>query len=201
MQYVYAACSATGASMAADRKKPGKTESLTIRLDPKTKFVIDFIARVKGQSITTVVERAIMDAADGTDIGSHQMPETWRDFWSVSDGVRALKIASDSRLYPSYEEEFLVNFARIHWPFFYLSARKGEFHMAYVDILWPKIHEFLEIWQNTKSSDYFAAGKVMQEAIRAAGVRPPEWPAATAPTPPPPSVPPRHEDLDDEIPF
>ena len=36
-----------------------KTEALTLRLDPKVRFLIDLIARQKRQSITGVIESAI----------------------------------------------------------------------------------------------------------------------------------------------
>jgi len=45
------------------KKKPNqgarKTEALTLRLDPKVRFLIDLIARQKRQSITGVIESAI----------------------------------------------------------------------------------------------------------------------------------------------
>lgn len=67
--------------------------------------------------------------------------------------------------------------------------------------IWPRIDEFVDIWTRTKSSDYFAAGRAMQEAIRQAGLRPPEWPIK------PPEKPLQSQknqvinDLNDDIPF
>jgi predicted HicB family RNase H-like nuclease len=46
-----------------------RSETLSLRLDPKLRFAVEFIARLRGQTITTAVERAIKDAADSAVIG------------------------------------------------------------------------------------------------------------------------------------
>jgi hypothetical protein len=43
-------------------------------------------------------------------------------------------------------------------------------------VIWSRIDEFVNIWTRTKSNDYFAAGRGMQEAVKQAGLRAPEWP-------------------------
>ncbi len=183
------------------RKGVGKSETLTIRLDPKTRFMLEFMARHRGQTITTVVERAITAAANGLVIEDDESQRSWEYYWSIEEGVRALKVAAERQLYPSYDEERRIAFAREHWPFFYLSARKENLRAAFVSILWPRIDEFLDIWENDRRRDYFAAGKAMQQALKDAGVQPPTWPI---PADPPPKTGPRESfaaDLDDEIPF
>ena len=126
--------------MATEPKRTGKTEVLSMRMDPKTRFLVDVLARLRGQSISTVVERAILEAADSARIGDGNEIKTWRDYWSVSDGVRALNLAAEQYLYPSYDDEYKVEFARTHWPFFYSSASAKFPREHYVDILWPRIH-------------------------------------------------------------
>ena len=71
--------------MAVERTRGGKTQSLSLRLDPKTKFTLDFMARIRGQSITTVVERAIKEAAKNVGVGVEQLEgpnqlRIWSDF-------------------------------------------------------------------------------------------------------------------------
>lgn len=194
-------------------RRPAKTEVLSMRMDPKTRFLVEVLARHRGQSISTVVERAILEAADNAHIGGSEKAKTWRDYWHISDGVRALKMAADQELYPTYEDECRLVFTRTHWPFFYTEAN-CKFHKPWcIDIIWPKIDQFLEMWEDTKSNDYFATGKAMQQELRAAGIAPPDWPtkAPEKPAAPPPTKPsggagpswdaPKGGDLDDEIPF
>jgi hypothetical protein len=200
--------------MAAEPKRPAKSEVLSMRMDPKTRFLVDVLAKHRGQSISTVVERAILEAADNAVIGDPNEHKTWRDYWHISEGVRALQIAADKNLYPTYEEECLIIFARIHWPFFYTSSDCKIIKAWNVDIIWPRIDYFLDVWEETKSSNYFATGRLMQRALSDAGLAAPEWPikaaekAAPAPKAPPskggdgPSWDePKGGDLDDEIPF
>jgi hypothetical protein len=161
-----------------------KSESLTIRLDPKTRFMLEFISRLRGQTITTVVERAIAEAADAAVI--HQpgytedqaFDETWRSYWDVNEGVRALKIARERDLHPTYDEERRLAFAKRHWPFFYTNEDAVRLMPHYIEILWPRIDEFMETHEAHRTDDFFAAGKAMQQALRDAGVEPPEWPPA-----------------------
>lgn len=201
--------------MAADAKRSGKTEVLSMRMDPKTRFLLDVLTRLRGQSISTVVERVILEAADNASFGPGG-EFNWRRLWHVSEGVRYLNMISYKDLYPSYEDEYKLDFTRTHWPFFYTTRECKVCKDFLVGILWPRLDEFVELWTRTKSSDYFAAGKAMQKAILDANVQPPDWPPQT-PAPPksqtlPPASPQLQKapswdapqgsgDLDDEIPF
>ncbi len=179
--------------MARETKKGAKSEVLSMRMDPATRFLIDFIARCRGQSISAVVERAIQEAADSIDLpdaaGTGKIK--WTHFWHINEGVRSLKMWSENKLYPNYEEQFIVSFANMHWPFFYVTEKRTAYREIYIDIIWPHIDEFAEIWRNTMSTDRWAAGRAMRKAILNAGLQPPDWPPrpATPPPPPPPRAP------------
>jgi len=174
--------------MAKDRTRGGKTETLTIRLDPKTRFILEFISRAKGQLLTTVIERAISEAADKVQIADFTRTDGsyhrgWRDFWSLSEGERALKMAPYPELFPSYEDEKRLAFCREHHVFFYQSGGGDLFATPYIDVLWPRIDEFIQIHESRKSVDYLAAGKAMQEALKAAGLKGPDWSAGNVESP------------------
>lgn len=172
--------------MARETRKR-KSETLTIRLDPKTRFILEFLSRLKGQSITTVVERAIVKAADDETLVDHDdnIYLGWKDLWDVSEGVRALKIAARPELFPTYEEEKRLAFCREHWPFFWVTSSLKEFQTQYVDVLWPRIDEYIQIHEEQKTTNFYAAGTAMKEALQIAKLDPPNWPPS----------------IDDEIPF
>ena len=185
----------------AREPKTRKSETLTIRLDPKTRFILEYLSRLKGQSITTVVERAIIKAADQEDLPDHDggLPDGWKDFWDVSEGVRSLKISARSEFFPTYEEEKRLAFCNDHWPFFWSNKQRYSFLNHYVDVLWPRIDEFVQLHEDQKANDYFAAGKAMQEALSNAKLKPPAWPIPQKKI----ESPARDfvRDMDDEIPF
>ena len=198
--------------MPAEKQPRAKTLTLSLRLDPKTKFILDFVARIKGQSITTVVERALKETADGLGIGpkwddrgneTHQ--PTWSDFWDASEGVRTLRLVNHPGYPTTFDEDELKAFTLAHWQFFYLDQRGQEPKRGFTEILWPRIDHYLEIWREKKSSDYWAAGEAMKADLAAARVATPDWPPQTtakpAPAAPPPAAPAPASDLDDEIPF
>lgn len=172
-----------------------KTETLSLRLDPKTKFMLDFLSRVEGQSITTVVERAVREFARNVKIGSeYDVQRDWSAFWDASEGVRTLYMLADHHYPTNFEEDEKLAFARAHWQFFFTSDSYKTPRRAYVDVLWPKIEEYLTIWRDQKQTDYWAAGEAMKRDLRAAKVAPPDWPQVA-------KGPKETFDLDDEIPF
>lgn len=79
------------------KNKPGqgsrKTETLTLRLDPKVKIMIELISRIRRQSITGVVEAAIEEVAYDTDapyfddgkMNSHALGTIFSDVWSTDE--------------------------------------------------------------------------------------------------------------------
>jgi hypothetical protein len=183
----------------SESKRGPKTMALSLRLDPKTRFILEFVARIKGQSITTVVERAIKETADGLGIGPRYDEQgniedqlTWSDFWDPSEGVRTLRVLNSSDCPTTYDEDELRAFTLAHWPFFYTDQRRREPHRTYVDVLWPKIGAYAELWREKKRSDYWAAGEAMQADLAAARIAPPDWP---------PKPEPKTDPADIEIPF
>jgi predicted transcriptional regulator len=184
--------------------KRAKTETLSLRLDPKTKFMLDFVSRVEGQSITTVVERAIRDVAGRVGIQSEweNGSKTWAHYWDASEGMRALQLYADADYPTTFEEDEILRFAKTHWPFFYTTDKATTLRRPFVDLLWPKIGEYLAVWQNQRHQNYWAAGQAMKADLVAAQVQAPDWPIP--PTKPAQSKPTRESfaaDLDDEIPF
>jgi hypothetical protein len=185
--------------------KRAKSESLSLRLDPKTRFVLEFVARVEARSITTIVERAIREHADRVPVGREPSGygngtderQTWTAFWDPSEGVRTLKMLSEPELRTNHDDDERHAFTMAHRQFFYDSD--GDPVRAYADILWPEIDEFLEIWRTERTKNYWAAGEKMKARLSAARVAPPEWPPKSAPKKAPP--PPGGGDLDDDIPF
>ena len=188
--------------MAAERTRGTKTQSLSLRLDPKTKFILDFVARIKGQSITTVVERAIKEASAGVVIDADDFGNgsNWSDYWDPNEGVRTLKLLT-AREYPTtFDEDELRAFTLAHWAFFYEDLEGKRPRASYLDIIWPSVDRYMEIGRETKIANYWAAGEAMMADLSCAGIAPPNWPPKASEK----SSSQRQKpsgDLDDDIPF
>jgi hypothetical protein len=177
--------------MAPKKDRGTKTESLSLRLDPKTKFILEFVARINGQSLTTVVERAIRKQCDEVTVGDEWR---WHHFWDPEEGIRTLKLLACRDYTSTYDEDELRRFTEAHWEFFYTRRESDEPRRTYVETLWPKIEEYQRIWRNQRGSNYWAAGTAMVADLSAAQLKAPNWPRSEARAAKP-------ADLDDEIPF
>ena len=158
-----------------------KTENLSLRLDPKTKFMLEFMSRVRGQSLTAVVDQAIRDLADDTTISSefgngYRDQLNWKAFWDPSDGIRILNILGDKSYPTTSDEDELRQFTLDHWPFFYTNPEGNEPKRGIVDLLWPNIYKYLMIWKEGRASNYWCAGQEMASDLINARIDPPEWP-------------------------
>jgi hypothetical protein len=176
--------------MVLKKDRGAKTQTLSLRLDPKTKFTLEFVARIKGQTLTTIVERAIRESCDqvtiGSDFGNDKF--NWQSFWDPEEGVRTLKLLACDDYPSTYDEDDLREFTKAHWDFFYISEKAKVPRRAFVEILWPKIEDYRRTWHEQRDSDYWAAGKAMAVDLSAAKVQAPTWPR-------------KKSELDDEIPF
>jgi hypothetical protein len=168
--------------MPSKKRRGTRTETLSLRLDPKTKFTLEFVARINGQTLTTVIERAIRKSCDEVTIGDNSGSDrlSWNFFWDPDAGVRALKLLA-CREYPStYDEDQLRHFTKVHWPFFYTHLTSDNPCRMYVEILWPKIEEYLRIWRDQRDFNYWAAGAAMAADLSAAQLKAPAWPRGSA---------------------
>jgi hypothetical protein len=190
--------------MLAKKDRGAKTESLSLRLDPKTRFILEFASRINGQTITTLVERAIRASCDKVRLSSDFGREgpNWQDFWDPDEGVRTLMLLTSSDYPSSFDEDELKVFTEAHKVFFYLPGEGAPTpNRSFVKVLWPKIDEYRGIWRDQLDKDYWAAGNTMVADLSSAKIKPPVWP----PNPDPPrSASPRQSvrgDMDDEISF
>jgi 8-oxo-dGTP pyrophosphatase MutT (NUDIX family) len=193
--------------LASEISSRAKTQTLSLRLDPKTRFILEFMSRVRGQSITTIVERAIKEAAEKTGIGptndrhgNETSQQCWSDFWDPEEGVRSLNLIANTDYPTTFDDDEIRRFTIDHWEFFYVSVAASTPRRQFVSVLWPKLQSYMTVWRNTKSEDYWAAGRAMGEDLTKAKLGTPVWPRL-------PKAPESNKatsfgrDLNDEVPF
>jgi len=191
----------------ARRSRAPKSETLTLRIDPKSKFIVEFLALAVDRNITTVVERAVKSLADRTRVcmvynreGELSDWKTWEDFWHVSEGIRTIRTIRESELRRGYEDDELLDFVKFHIEFFSEYNDLDNLDQIRVDIIWPYVDQCLANWGDRAKDGPWKAGHLMSQLLSKADVPPPEWPrSSTSPPQPIKQVP--SGDLDDEIPF
>jgi hypothetical protein len=168
--------------MPQKKDRGAKTETLSLRMDPKTKFILEFVARINGQTLTTVVERAIRSSCDAVRVGESESDVgfNWKHFWDPDEGVRTLSLLAYKKYPSTYDEDELLRFTIEHWEFFYRYSNAMDPRHDYVQILWPKIEEYRRTWIKHRESDYWVAGKAMAADLSAAKITPPAWPRKKA---------------------
>ena len=188
-------------NMSPEKSTRTKTLTLSLRLDPKTRFMLEFMAKLKRQSITTVVEEAIQQAGNRTRTDSFgDDGKSWKSFWHVSEGLRAIHMLADGDLPSSFGDDEAREFIRWHIEFFSDTNRLEDPSEMNVEVLWPNIETYLQIWRESRKSDPWGAGYKMVQHLEAANLRPPNWPRQEK-TPPKPIKNSFARDLDEEVPF
>ena len=101
--------------MAKNKPNQGarKTETLTLRLDPKVKMMIELISRIRRQSITGVVEAAIEETAfdldapffDRGEIHNHTLAVIFSEVWSSDESERFINMCYHFPTLLTYEEQ------------------------------------------------------------------------------------------------
>ena len=145
------------------------------------------------------MDRAIRRSCDQVTIGGdhhHNGGFSWSEFWDPDEGIRTLRLLACGAYPSTYEEDELRRFTVEHWEFFYANAKGDEPRRGCIQILWPKIQEYMRFWREKRESDYWAAGMTMVADLSAAQLKAPTWPRQSTSAR---AV--RRDDLDDEIPF
>jgi hypothetical protein len=103
--------------MAKNKPSQGarKTETLTLRLDPKVKLMIELISRIRRQSITGVVEAAIEEIAFDLDAPVVSGGKAWpmsllsavSEIWSTDESERFIHLCTHLPSLITYEEQRL----------------------------------------------------------------------------------------------
>lgn len=114
--------------MAKNKPSQGarKTETLTLRLDPKVKAMIEIISRIRRQSITGVVEAAIEEIAfdldtpyffDGKTLNS-SLGVVFSEIWSSDESERFINLCHHLPSLMTYEEQRIwetIKSSRCFW--------------------------------------------------------------------------------------
>ncbi len=170
--------------MPPKKSAPNKTQQLTLRIDDKTRFQLDFCSRVSGMSITTFVERAIHSAAANVTIAEHETQEDgtyeaisnndWSAYWDPDEGVRTIVMLDHFHQngYTTYEEDQILNFVKEHWNFFGSNRNLTELSRIHINAIWPHMPDIVEDWAEERANDPKSGFKMLNNILDAASLVP-----------------------------
>lgn len=150
--------------MAKNKPNQGsrKTETLTLRLDPKVKFTIDVISRVKRQSITGVVEAAVEALVFDLDVPFHDGGNTENcsvanavtEVWSTDESERFVNFCYHLPNLLTFEEQRIWETIKASPVFMEKAPAKigthwqvegvGRLNREYIRMFWSDLLEHVE---------------------------------------------------------
>lgn len=97
--------------------KPARTDSLTIRLDPKLRFLVELAARRQRRSLTSFIEWAVEKALAEVTVRQEgdwktSLLDVAPKVWAIEPSQRLLNIAQELPDLLSYDEELIWNAIR-----------------------------------------------------------------------------------------
>lgn len=150
--------------MAKNKPNQGarKTETLTLRLDPKVKFMIEVVSRLKRQSITGVVEAAIEELAfdldvpfhDGGNTENRSVANALTKVWSTDESERFINLCYHLPNLLTFEEQRIWETIKSSPVFVDKNASKigsywqvegvGHLDRSHIRIFWNDLLEHVE---------------------------------------------------------
>lgn len=148
----------------ADPKR-AVTVNVSMRLDPKMKYLIDLLARDQKRTITGVIEWALMKAASqeliiGDGFGdSENFAQAIDDLWSTDEAIRLVKLAIYRPSLLDYDEMRVwetIRASGYFWKIIVSSipAHSIRYEHIYIDLLqkhWDSLVEHVRIHRNARS--------------------------------------------------
>lgn len=124
-----------------------QNERISLRVDEKLKFALEFACDVTGHSQKKLVQNALDKAMKEARLPNGK---NWLDYWDPDPGVRKLKLlyAPD---YPSTAEDDLLRvFIDEHKPFFFFDEKPRRDYLA---IFWPRIDKYVTMWRENRMNE------------------------------------------------
>jgi hypothetical protein len=103
--------------------KQAKTESITLRIVPKTKYGLDLLARRQHRTLTSVIEWIVSRSFEHGDLAD--VAAVLEQTWSPHESDRVMYLAKWWPQYLSYEEELLFDFI-VSTPDFCVAGPQGK---------------------------------------------------------------------------
>lgn len=155
--------------------EPMKTQG--IRLSDKHAFALRLICRTgDAPSVSTVLGELIEQRAGKLSLG-----RDWQELWDPTPGVAIVRAYGLHDYRPEQGERSRYALVCALWQFFYHDQARTSPIRENIVILWPKIDLLAEIWEKTRTTDYWATANEMAKGLREAKLPVPLYGSAASP--------------------
>lgn len=158
-------------AMAKNKPSQGarKTETLTLRLDPKVKMMIEIISRIRRQSITGVVEAAIEEIAfdldtpyfDDGESHNYSLGAIFSEIWSADESERFINACYRLPSLMTYEEQRIwetIKSSKCFWenhvttmPTDWSVAGLGRIDRSNLRLWWADLMDHVEAHKDSRT--------------------------------------------------
>ncbi len=156
------------------KQPPVRSAHFSFRAAPATVFASDVAGDIRGQSMSTFIERAVIAEADKVQHNG----KTWRDFWDDSEAVRELKRFAEPGFLLNGARSRTREFIMAHAVFFYDRTKHGlEVNRQRAEVLWPLLEHWVDLYEQSKTVSPWATGDKMATELKKTKppIKPPEW--------------------------
>lgn len=151
-------------------KNPNRDQarSAHFKLSDRSRFALRWLTAHEGdrKDKTVVLEEMITDRAD---LLSKGKARHWSDLYHDDPAIQTLNLFSISSYRPTTMEQPIQRFVGAHPSFFYSDEEQQRPHLARAIILWPRVKEFVSLWESKRIDDYWCAAKAMRDELKKHG--------------------------------
>lgn len=93
--------------MSNKNTKPQRKESMSIRIEPQLRYLIDIASRVQRRSLTNYVEWVLEESLKNVKIGRLSLSHLALQLWDVNESERLIKLACVAPELLTYDEQLI----------------------------------------------------------------------------------------------
>lgn len=153
------------------KRKEQRKDTLSLRIEPRIKYLIDIASRIQRRNVTNYVEQVLEDSLQNIEI-DNDMPLTKADLWDIYESDRFIKLAYSYPSLLSYDEHIIFKILNDNFEHFKKNADACIFNndrhkeLFEKNIPLPEFIDFKKVRNHWQALSDYAQGKGDLEFIQ-----------------------------------
>lgn len=166
-----------------------KLKKLSLVLDDKTKFQLEFASRVSGLPSNNFIELAIKKAVselslskaietteslDEINTSEISLVRNWSSYWSGEEGISMISMLTCELMkdYTIAKDDLISSFIFTHWNYFGPDENLEGLTKQHCNVIWPHIENLVEEWIENKAKDLNCGVKMLDKILASTDLKP-----------------------------